>query len=167
MYMPPAALNGTKSWRYDTSKVFKAQLRALICALWLGALLALAAAVMPSAFAVLEKPQAGLLAQRLFAIDAYVSLVLAAFVMQLERKLAGPGQSPKGPKFWLAALALACTVLGYFGLQDAMQAARVGHGYWSFGALHAASSTMFGVKLLAVAGLAWLSVRELQPSHLN
>jgi hypothetical protein len=36
-----------------------------------------------------------------------------------------------------------------------MAAARAGQGAWSFGALHAASSGLFGLKGLLVLALAW------------
>ena len=51
--------------------------------------------------------------------------------------------------------ALFCTVLGYFALQPAMEAARAGQGAWSFGAIHGASSALFALKGVLLLVLAW------------
>ncbi len=56
--------------------------------------------------------------------------------------------------------ALFCTVLGFFALQPMMEAARLGQGSFSFGALHGASSTLFLVKGLLLLGLVWRAAGE-------
>ena len=55
----------------------------------------------------------------------------------------------------LVLVALFCTVLGHFGLQPMMAAARAGQGAWSFGALHGLSTVLFGIKALALVALSW------------
>ena len=60
----------------------------------------------------------------------------------------------------LPAVALFCTIAGYYGLQPLMADARNGTGVASFAALHGVSLMFFGVKGLAVLALAWISQRH-------
>ena len=60
----------------------------------------------------------------------------------------------------LPALALFCTIAGYYGLQPMMADAKAGAGVASFAALHGASLAFFGVKGLAVLALSWISLRR-------
>ena len=56
----------------------------------------------------------------------------------------------------LVAGALFCTVLGYFGLQPMMEAAKAGEPVrLGFGALHGLSTLFFAVKGLLLLALAW------------
>jgi hypothetical protein len=63
----------------------------------------------------------------------------------------------------LAAVALFCTVAGYYGIQPMLAAARAGQSAWTFGQLHALSLALFGVKTLAVAALAWRQAGAISP----
>ena len=130
--------------------------RAVLAALWGGLLLCVAFVAAPSAFAVLERAQAGLFVARVFSLDANVSLASALLLMMMERRLrrdeAGPAFTAE---FLLPAGALFCTVAGYFALQPAMEAARAGQGSVSFLTLHAISLAFYGVKTLLVLLLAW------------
>ncbi|MFN3302451.1 MAG: DUF4149 domain-containing protein [Roseateles sp.] len=143
-----------------------ARLQALLAALWGGFLLCVALVAAPSAFAVLERAQAGAYVARLFAVEAQVSLVLGLVLMVLERRLArdaseaGQGGSQFSLRLLLPAVALFCTIAGYYGLQPLMGQARAGAGVASFAALHGASLALFGVKGLAVLALAWLTQRR-------
>lgn len=140
--------------------------RAVLAALWGGLLLCIAFVAAPSAFAVLERSQAGLLVGRLFALEAYTSLAAGLLLMMMERRL---GRDGGGPVFSAAMLlpagALFCTVAGYFGLQPLMAAARAGQGSWSFMTLHAVSFGFYGAKTLLVLVLAWRASKEFSLSQ--
>ncbi|MFG6457909.1 DUF4149 domain-containing protein [Roseateles sp. BYS96W] len=142
------------------------RLQALLAALWGGFLLCVAFAAAPSAFAVLERASAGLFVARLFAVDAQISLAAGLILMLLERRVArdameaGAAGNVFSAKLLLPAVALFCTIAGYYGLQPLMAEAKAGVGVASFGALHGASLAFFAVKGLAVLALAWISQRR-------
>lgn len=132
----------------------------LLPGLWLGLLLSVALVATPSAFALLAQADAGRVAARVLAQEAHASLVFGAVLLVLERLAAKrSAQTRQGSQFSpgmvLAALALFCTVAGYFAVQPMMEAARAGQGRLSFGQLHAISAVFYGLKLLCVAALAW------------
>jgi len=143
-----------------------ARLQALLAALWGGFLLCVAFAAAPSAFAVLERAQAGAFVARLFSVEAQVSLALGLVLMLIERRLSldaverGAASNVFSAKLLLPAVALFCTIAGYYGLQPLMAEAKAGAGVASFAALHGASLAFFGVKGLAVLALAWISQRR-------
>jgi len=132
----------------------------LLAAVWLGALLTVALIATAAPFAVLERADAGRVAARVLAHEAYLSLALGAVLMLLERMVAAAGTAPGRRRQFSAALMLAlgaifCTVAGYFAILPLMAEARAGGGRFSFGQLHAASSAFFALKILVVAALAW------------
>ncbi|RTL19983.1 MAG: DUF4149 domain-containing protein [Burkholderiales bacterium] len=142
------------------------KLQALLAALWGGFLLCIAFVATPSAFAVLERAQAGAFVARVFAIEAQVSLALGLVLMMIERRLtrdaneAGQTVPQFAMRLLLPVIALFCTIAGYYGLQPLMAEARTGTGVASFAALHGLSLAFFGVKGLAVLALAWISQRR-------
>lgn len=129
--------------------------RSLIAGLWAGLLLAVALIATPAPFATLPTADAGRVVARVLATEAAVSLAVAIVLILLERRLARDGRPAMSAELLLVLGALLCTVLGYYGLQPMMAAARAGQGAWSFGALHAASTVLFGAKALLVLVLAW------------
>jgi Domain of unknown function (DUF4149) len=136
------------------------RLRCWLAGLWAGMLLTVAALAAPSAFAVLERAQAGRYVGRLFAAEAYISLAVAVLLILLERRqaasLASVGQGSRfSLNLGLVLGALFCTVAGYFALQPMMEQARAGQAAMSFAALHGVSSGFFALKALAVMALAW------------
>lgn len=135
------------------------RLRRLLPGLWVGGLLCVAALATPSAFALLPPADAGRVAGRMLAQEAYASLALGIVVLLLERLAARRAAVAGGAQFsagmLLALGAVFCTVAGYFALQPMMAAARAGQGSLSFGQLHALSAAFYGVKLVLVAALAW------------
>jgi nitrate reductase gamma subunit len=143
-----------------------ARLQALLAALWGGLLLCIAFVATPSAFAVLERAHAGAYVARVFAIEAQVSLVLGLVLMMIERRIsrdaaeAGAARDQFSARLLLPAMALFCTIAGYYGLQPLMAEARAGAGVASFAALHGASLALFGLKGLAVLALAWITQRR-------
>ncbi|MCU0814541.1 MAG: DUF4149 domain-containing protein [Burkholderiaceae bacterium] len=136
------------------------RLRALIAGLWAGLLLAVALIATPAPFATLPTADAGRVVARVLATEAAVSLTVAIVLILLERRLAREGRPAMSAELLLVLGALFCTVLGYYGLQPMMAAARAGQGAWSFGALHAASTVLFGVKALLVLALAWRATAQ-------
>lgn len=134
------------------------RLRAMLAGLWAGALLCIGLIAAPTAFAVLERAQAGQVVARLFAQEANLSLAMALLLMLIERRLArDSGAGPISLGLLAPAGALFCTVAGYHALQPLMEAARAGQGSWSFLTLHAVSLGFFGAKILLVLTLAWRS----------
>lgn len=138
--------------------------RLLLPGLWAGWLLCVAALATPAAFALLPQADAGRVAGRMLAQEAYTSLALGLLLLVLERVTARRAAlAGKGPQFSVGmALALGavfCTVAGYFGVLPLMTAARAGQGALSFGQLHAVSSAFFGLKCLLVLALAWRAAR--------
>ena len=136
------------------------RLRRALPGVWLGLLLAIAAIAAPSLFALLDRPSAGRVAARLFALEAQASLFFAVLLGLLERRRAGlraaSGQgSVASAELLLVLGALFCTVLGHYALQPMMEAARAGASRWSFGVLHAVSTALYGLKSLGVGVLAW------------
>lgn len=136
------------------------RLRALLPAIWAGALLTVAAVATPAAFAILPAADAGRVVARVLAQEAGISLALGVIVLLLERHAAGRAAVEHGGSRFSAGMLLAlgtffCTVLGYYALQPLMQAARAGQGAFSFAQLHAVSAASYVVKTGLVLALAW------------
>ncbi len=139
---------------------FVSRLQQVLAAMWAGILLAVGGIAAPSLFAVLDRSLAGLAAGRIFAIEAYVSLVLAVALFFIERQRTRQaarqaGQSVMSAELMLVMGALFATVLGHFALSPMIVAAKAGQGSLSFGTLHAMSSSLFLFKGVLVLALAW------------
>ena len=139
---------------------FASRLQQMLASIWAGILLAIGGMAAPSLFAVLDRSLAGQAAGRIFAIEAYVSLVLAMALFFIERqrtRQAAPqaGQSVMSAELMLVMGALFATVLGHFALSPMIVAAKAGQGSLSFGTLHAMSSSLFLFKGVLVLALAW------------
>ncbi len=136
------------------------RLRLLLPGLWLGLLLTVALVATPAPFATLAQADAGRVAARVLAHEAYASLAFGVLLLLLERRAArAAAESGRGSQFnagmLLALGALFCTVAGYFALQPMMDQARAGQGALSFAQLHAISAAFYIVKAALVAALAW------------
>jgi len=134
--------------------------RLLLPGLWAGALLCVALLATPAPFALLPQADAGRVAGRMLAQEAYASLAIGIALLLLERVAARRGVAEgTGSQFStgmvLALGAVFCTVAGYFAVQPMMVAARAGQGALSFGQLHAVSAAFYGVKVVLVVALAW------------
>lgn len=141
------------------------RLRRGLPGLWLGWGLCVGLLATPAGFALLPPAEAGRLAGRMLAQDAYTSLALGLLLIMLERRAGRDAfEAGQGSQFTaglaLAAAAVFCTVLGYFGVQPLMPGARAGQGPLSFGQLHAVSVAFFVVKIACVAALAWRALAE-------
>jgi hypothetical protein len=136
------------------------RVRAVLIGLWLGLVAGLALVVAPTLFAVLDRQIAGQVAGAMFRIEAHVALGLAAALFLIERHLSR-AVALQGQKMPIAGMllilgALFCTVLGYFGLQPMMEAAKAGvPGSVSFGLLHGLSSSLFALKGLLLLVALW------------
>jgi hypothetical protein len=128
------------------------RVRRLLPALWAGVLICIAAIAAPAAFGTLAAADAGRVVSHVFVREAWLSLVLAALLLALERWHDAPGRV-NAALLWGTA---ACTLLGYFAIQPLMPAARTGQGgALSFGQLHLISSLFYGLKTVLVLALAW------------
>jgi hypothetical protein len=134
--------------------------RLLLPGLWAGWLLCVALLATPAPFALLTQAEAGRVAGRMLAQEAYTSLALGIVLLVLERWVARrDAAAGEGSQFTagmiLALGAVFCTVAGYFALLPMMAAARAGQGPLSFGQLHVVSAAFYGAKVLLVLALAW------------
>ena len=134
--------------------------RRLLPGLWAGWLLCVALLATPAGFALMSRADAGRLAGRMLAQEAYTSLAIGVVLLVLERIAARRGGGTQFSTGMVLVLgALFCTVAGYFAIQPMMPAARLGQGPLSFGALHAISSSFYAVKCALVFALAWRVAR--------
>lgn len=141
---------------------FAARARLLIATIWAGSLWTIGYLVAPTLFSTLsDRVMAGVIAGRLFRIEAWLSLACAAALFVMIRFLAGPeNEKTRRQLSWLVAGMLACTLIGYFGLQPFMSALKGAAGVAGvmdseakaqFGILHGISSAIYLVQsLLAV-----------------
>ncbi|KQU80960.1 MULTISPECIES: DUF4149 domain-containing protein [unclassified Rhizobacter] len=129
-----------------------------LAGLWAGVLLGVGFIGAPAGFASTFPETAGRIAGRMFMQEAYLSLGLAVLLLMMLRRIWQQTET-RGSVLGADALMLLavafCTVLGWFGLQPAMTAARAGQSAMSFGALHALSMTLYAVKAALLLVLAW------------
>lgn len=120
----------------------------LLFVLWAGSLWSLAAWVAPTLFyAQGDRHLAGVLAARLFSIETYVGLGVAALALLL------PGRN----KFAGAYLAAALLAVNEWIMQPLMTEAHARGSVWglSFGAWHGGSALIYLAACLAVAVRVW------------
>ena len=135
--------------------------RLLIATFWVGSLWTVGYLVAPTLFATLaDRALAGTIAGSLFRIEAWVSLACAVTLLLIMWR-AAPQVPNRSTLSRLVLGMLACTLIGYFGLQPfmaVMREASAASGGMSadarmqFGALHGAASGIFLLQsLLGVA----------------
>lgn len=120
--------------------------RLLIVTLWAGSLWTIGYVVAPTLFATLsDNVLAGTIAGRLFRIEAWLSVFCALALIGLAG-FAGSDQHRSARKhlLWVAVAMLACTLIGYFGMQPFMAELREAAGPGGV-LLDAASRTRFGI----------------------
>jgi len=130
-----------------------------LAGLWAGVLLGIGFIGAPAGFASTFPETAGRIAGRMFLQEAYLSLGLCVLLLLMLRRIWQMTEA-RGSVLGADALMLLgvafCTVLGQFGLQPAMAAARAGQGGgMSFGALHGLSMGLFALKGVLLLILAW------------
>lgn len=140
--------------------MFAERVRLLVATLWAGSLWAIGYLVAPALFATLaDRALAGTIAGTMFRIEAWLSVICAAILMALHW-IGNRGESGRR-LLWIASGMLACTLIGYFGLQPLMAAVReaadpggaMADGLKThFGVLHGISSAFYLLQsLLGVA----------------
>ncbi|MDQ2927425.1 MAG: DUF4149 domain-containing protein, partial [Pseudomonadota bacterium] len=132
-----------------------------LAGVWVGLMAGVGLVAAPLLFASLPRVDAQRLAAQLFSLDATIGICIGALLvmigLQLARGRAERGAGSRfGPEFALALAALLCIVVGYYALQPMMEAARIGTGSLSFGALHGIATSLFLLRLALAAVLAWL-----------
>jgi hypothetical protein len=136
------------------------RVRRLLPALWLGLAAGVAFVAAPAPFAVLSAADAGRVNARIFVQEAWIGIGIGLLLWLLERGRArlavqaGQGSIFSTEMILLVAILL-CTFAGTFALQPLMPAARAGQGLLSFGQLHLLSVSLYGIKLVLIAALAW------------
>ena len=143
-----------------------ARVRLLVVTLWVGSLWTIGYLVAPALFSTLsDKMLAGTIAGKLFRIEAWLS-VACAIVMIFSLKSSEGEEHHKNRKHLLRLVLgmLACTLIGYFGLQPFMAALRETAGAggrmdsearMQFGLLHGVSSGFYLIQSLLGAALVW------------
>jgi hypothetical protein len=141
------------------------RLRLLLITIWVGSLWTIGYLVAPTLFATLDdRALAGTIAGKLFRIESWLTVACALLLIG-----SWLGQVPgtdaervvRKTVLWLAAGMLACTVIGYFGLQPFMGALRESAqgGVMSetarkqFGMLHGISSVFYLIQSILGVGL--------------
>lgn len=147
------------------------RLRALLVALWAGSLWTTGYMVAPTLFATLsDRMLAGMIAGRLFRIEAWLSVTCALVLLLLEMRWPHT-QNIRRRKLVLALIGamLLCTLAGYFGIQPFMAALKESAGATGvmasdaaarFGILHGVSSGFYLIQSI----LAIVLVLKLRPA---
>ncbi len=136
-------------------------LRVLLATFWAGSLWTVGYVAAPTFFATLpDRMLAGTVAGNLFRVEAWVSIacgVLLLVMLGTARQLAH-----RRTLLWLAAGMLACTLVGYFGIQPYMAALKAAAGTAGvmegatrarFGMLHGVASVIYLMQSLLAIGL--------------
>ncbi|EGF31292.1 putative transmembrane protein [Oxalobacteraceae bacterium IMCC9480] len=131
--------------------VIATRLRLLVIALWVGSLWTIGYLVAPTLFMTLaDRVLAGTIAGTLFRVEAWLSVVMASLAFGLIAWSVAASRA-RTWMFRLTGIMLACTLLGYFGLQPMMAALREAApgGVFSadarmqFGILHGVASGLY------------------------
>lgn len=139
-------------------------LRLLISTAWVGITWGIGYVAAPTLFARLpDRALAGTIAGYLFRVEALVSVVAAVLLLALLWSARQMDASARRRCLQLAGVMLACTLVGYYGLQPFMAELRAAAGgivtaeqSRQFGMLHGVSSLFYLLKSLAGA---WLVLR--------
>ena len=139
-----------------------------LAGVWAGLVIGVGAVAAPTLFATFERSIAGEGAGRIFGVEARLSLAFAAILFVIERRRvrdlleSGIQISVVSPNLLLTLGALFLTIFGEFALHPMIGAVKAGQpSMLSFGALHGISASLFWLKGLMVAVLAW----RLTPRH--
>jgi hypothetical protein len=133
-----------------------------LAGIWAGVIIAVGAVAAPTLFATLERQVAGQGAGRIFGVEARLSLAFAVILFVIERRRVrdllegGAKIIVVSPNLLLTLSALFLTIFGEFALHPMIEAAKAGQAtLLSFGALHGVSATLYWLKAVLVAILAW------------
>ena len=138
-----------------------ARLRLLLVTLWAGSLWTVGYVAAPTFFATLpDRVLAGTVAGNLFRVEAWLSIACGLALLALygiAREL-----PQRRTLLWLTAAMLACTLVGYFGIQPWMAALKAAAGPEGvmegatrarFGMMHGVASVIYLVQSLLAVGL--------------
>jgi len=128
--------------------MLRSRVRLLIVTLWVGSLWTVGYLVAPVLFSSLaDRALAGTIAGSLFRVEAWLSLGCGAGLLLL----GSPEIEARPKKIWLGIIVgmMACTAIGYFGLQPMMAELRAGAGA---GGLQGAARMQFGILHGVAAG---------------
>jgi hypothetical protein len=125
--------------------------------LWTGAVLAIAFIAAPAAFAALPSADAGLVAARLFRVEAFGTMMVGTVAWIVMRREAA--QASRDWPLWVAVLfAMMTTLIGYFGLVEQMQSAKAANNAALYARLHGVSMVAYAIKTIAWASFAAMLV---------
>jgi hypothetical protein len=141
------------------------RVRMLLAVLWVGSLWTIGYIVAPTLFSTLaDRVLAGFIAGKLFRVEAWLS-VACAITLIISFKRMGKGDDARARKhlLWIVSGMLACTLVGYFGLQPFMSALKesaVGgvmdaQSRSSFGLLHGVASVFYLIQSILGGFLIW------------
>ena len=141
------------------------RLRLLVVTLWVGSLWAIGYIVAPTLFATLgDRALAGSVAGKLFRIEAWLS-VTCAIALLASRRWSGGDTTPAAARqvVWIVLGMLACTLVGYFGVQPFMAALKEASAGGMmeaetrarFGVLHGVSSVFYLIQSVLGGLLVW------------
>ncbi|MGZ8294986.1 MAG: DUF4149 domain-containing protein [Telluria sp.] len=131
------------------------RLRLLVAALWAGSLWAVGYLVAPTLSATLaDRKLFGTIAGNMFNSQAWLSVGCAAAMLVLVFMARAVDGKRKRVLYWLVLGMLACTVLGYFGVQPIMASLREAAG--AQGVMASEQKTLFGI-LHGVSALFYLA----------
>jgi hypothetical protein len=145
--------------------MWRTKLRLLTVTLWVGSLWTMAYLVAPVLFSTLpDRVLAGTIAGSLFRLEAWLTVACAAGLTMMQ--LLWPVTAIARQKKIFMALVwgmLACTLIGYFGLQPMMAALRLeaagtvmqGAARTQFGILHGAAAGFYLLQSLLGMALVW------------
>jgi hypothetical protein len=145
--------------------MFVVRVRLLIATLWVGSLWTVGYLVAPTLFATLsDRVLAGTIAGNLFRIEAWLAVVCGILLIMLFSYRTHDDSAPlRKTLLRLTLLMLACTVVGYFGIQPFMaglrEAAAATGGVMNadakmrFGILHGVASGFYLIQSLLGVGL--------------
>lgn len=136
-------------------------LRVLLATFWAGSLWTVGYVAAPTFFATLpDRMLAGTVAGNLFRVEAWVSIACGLLLLALYAT--ARGLAHRRTLLWLVAAMLACTLIGYFGIQPYMAALKAAAGPEGvmegatrarFGMLHGVASVIYLVQSLLAVGL--------------
>ncbi|RQY28266.1 DUF4149 domain-containing protein [Burkholderia stagnalis] len=138
----------------------------LLSAVWVGSLLTIGYAVAPVLFNSLERMTAGSVAAQLFRIEAILGAVCGVLLLVLSNQQVRRGCDEYRRVRWILAAMVGCVLVGYFALQQFMNALRVAameagtdiaHSAYAgrFGMLHGVSSLFYLVESVLGLMLIW------------
>lgn len=142
-----------------------ARVRMLLVALWVGSLWTIGYVVAPTLFATLaDRVLAGFIAGKLFRIEAWLSVACAiAFLAMIKWSNDEGDLKARKSLMWIVSGMLACTLIGYFGLQPFMAALKdtAAAGIMDpetrsrFGVLHGVASAFYFIQSVLGGILVW------------